>query len=287
MIKLQPYFDTTITVSQKTEEIPDPDPGDKPTGETTKDFELTDGMSGKEITVANEGDVVSATFTPPADGYYRVDIRDIRDISDYEAYVSTSLYRDDNEDNITTTSSDALTWKLEKGKKYTYQFELQEEETDDYIRGSFKVSFRKVEIKTIKNIELVLKDEYQESDCTMLDDLGDFYNTKITYQDGLSKIYERLGGTDEFGNQWDTTDKEDESTSYTSKAIKHRYPSGIVEQERVTGMISASSRLIFRHWLLLTSLQLIKRQCHLKMKQTGNITDLLHQKQEPTGLTVR
>ena len=222
VIKLQPYFDTTITVSQKTEEIPDPDPGDKPTGETTKDFELTDGMSGKEITVANEGDVVSATFTPPADGYYRVDIRDIRDISDYEAYVSTSLYRDDNEDNITTTSSDALTWKLEKGKKYTYQFELQEEETDDYIRGSFKVSFRKVEIKTIKNIELVLKDEYQESDCTMLDDLGDFYNTKITYQDGLSKIYERLGGTDEFGNQWDTTDKEDESTSYTSKAIKHQ-----------------------------------------------------------------
>ena len=222
VIKLQPYFDTTITVSQKTEEIPDPDPGDKPTGETTKDFELTDGMSGKEITVANEGDVVSATFTPPADGYYRVDIRDIRDISDYEAYVSTSLYRDDNEDNITTTSSDELTWKLEKGKKYTYQFELQEEETDDYIRGSFKVSFRKVEIKTIKNIELVLKDEYQESDCTMLDDLGDFYNTKITYQDGLSKIYERLGGTDEFGNQWDTTDKEDESTSYTSKAIKHQ-----------------------------------------------------------------
>ena len=158
VIKLQPYFDTTITVSQKTEEIPDPDPGDKPTGETTKDFELTDGMSGKEITVANEGDVVSATFTPPADGYYRVDIRDI---SDYEAYVSTSLYRDDNEDNITTTSSDELIWKLEKGKKYTYQFELQEEETDDYIRGSFKVSFRKVEIKTIKNIELVLKDEYQ------------------------------------------------------------------------------------------------------------------------------
>lgn len=71
-------------------------------------------MSGKEITVANEGDVVSATFTPPADGYYRVDIRDIRDISDYEAYVSTSLYRDDNEDNITTTSSDALTLSLKR-----------------------------------------------------------------------------------------------------------------------------------------------------------------------------
>ena len=222
VIKLQPYFDTTITVSQKTEEIPDPDPGDKPTGETTKDFELTDGMSGKEITVANEGDVVSATFTPPADGYYRVDIRDIRDISDYEAYVSTSLYRDDNGDNITTTSSDELTWKLEKGNKYTYTFELLEEDTDDCIRGSFKVSFRKVEIKTIKNIELVLKDEYQESDCTMLDDLGNFYNTKITYQDGLSKIYKGLSGTDEHGNEWDMTDKEDESTSYDSMAIKHQ-----------------------------------------------------------------
>ena len=219
VIKLQPYFDTTITVSKKTEEIPDPDPGDKPTGETTKDFELTDGMSEKEIIVANVGDVVSATFTPPTDGYYRVDISDI---SDDEAYVSTSLYRDDNRDNITTTSSDALTWKLENGKKYTYKFELREEETDDYIRGSFKVSFRKVEIKTIKNIELVLKDEYQASDCTLFDDLYDFYNTKITYQDGSSKIYERLWGTDEYGNQWDTTHKEDESTSYASKAIKHQ-----------------------------------------------------------------
>ena len=222
VIKLQPCFDTAITVSKKTEEIPDPDPGDKPTGETTKDFELTDGMSEKEITVANEGDVVSATFTPPADGYYRVDISDIRDISDYEAYVSTSLYRDDNEDNITTTSSDALTWKLEKGKKYTYQFELREEDMEDCIRGSFKVSFRKVEIKTIKNIELVLKDEYQASDCTLFDDLYDFYNTKITYQDGSSKIYEGLWGTDEYGNQWDTTHKEDESTSYASKAIKYQ-----------------------------------------------------------------
>ena len=219
VIKLQSYFDATITVSKKTEEIPDPDPGDKPTGETTKDFELTDGMSEKEITVANAVDVVSATFTPPADGYYRVDIRDI---SDYEAYVSTSLYCDDNRDTITTTSSDALIWKLENGKKYTYKFELREEETDDYIRGSFKVSFRKIELKTIKNIELVLKDEYQASDCTLFDDLYDFYNTKITYQDGSSKIYERLWGTDEYGNQWDTTHKEDESTSYASKAIKHQ-----------------------------------------------------------------
>ena len=219
VIKLQSYFDATITVSKKTEEIPDPDPGDKPTGETTKDFELTDGMSEKEITVANAVDVVSATFTPPADGYYRVDIRDI---SDYEAYVSTSLYCDDNRDTITTTSSDALIWKLENGKKYTYKFELREEETDDYIRGSFKVSFRKIELKTIKNIELVLKDEYQASDCTLFDDLYDFYNTKITYQDGLSKIYEGLWGTDEYGNQWDTTHKEDESTSYASKAIKHQ-----------------------------------------------------------------
>ena len=132
MIKLQPYFDTTITVSKKTEEIPDPDPGDKPTGETTEDFALTDGMSGKEIIVAKAGDVVSATFTPPADGYYRVDISDISDDDDY---VSTSLYRDDNEDNITTTSSDELIWKLEKGKKYTYQFELQERyfEASSYI----------------------------------------------------------------------------------------------------------------------------------------------------------
>ena len=219
VIKLQSYFDATITVSKKIEEIPDPDPGDKPTGETTKDFELTDGMSEKEITVANAVDVVSATFTPPADGYYRVDIRDI---SDYEAYVSTSLYCDDNRDTITTTSSDALIWKLENGKKYTYKFELREEETDDYIRGSFKVSFRKIELKTIKNIELVLKDEYQASDCTLFDDLYDFYNTKITYQDGLSKIYEGLWGTDEYGNQWDTTHKEDESTSYASKAIKHQ-----------------------------------------------------------------
>ena len=222
VIKLQPYFDTAITVSKKIEEIPDPDPGDKPTGETTKDFELTDGMSEKEITVANEGDVVSATFTPPADGYYRVDISDIRDISDYEADVSTSLYRDDNGDNITTTSSDELTWKLENGKKYTYTFELREEDTEDCIRGSFKVSFQKVEIKTIKNIELVLKDEYQASDCTLFDDLYDFYNTKITYQDGLSKIYEGLWGTDEYGNQWNTTHKEDESTSYASKAIKYQ-----------------------------------------------------------------
>ena len=219
VIKLQPYFDTTITVSKKTEEIPDPDPGDKPTGETTEDFALTDGMSGKEIIVAKAGDVVSATFTPPADGYYRVDISDISDDDDY---VSTSLYRDDNEDNITTTSSDALIWKLENGKKYTYKFELRDGDTDDYMRGSFKVSFRKVEIKTIKNIELVLKDEYQASDCTLFDDLYNFYNTKITYQDGSSKIYEWLSGTDEYGNQWDTTDKEDESTSYTSKAIKHQ-----------------------------------------------------------------
>lgn len=220
VVVVRAYTDSTITVSEKKEEPVDPD--DKPSLDpTTEDFILSDGME-KKVTEANAGDVVSAHFTPNQDGYYKIKTGDYKgQYDDGDYYVTIDLYCDGE---VIGDDYNDMQVKLEKGKTYTFQFTFRDnmEDGDNKAAGSFTMSFNKMIVREISKIEAVVADGYKASDCTVFNSIGDFYNTKVTYKDnGKSEIFEGTWGSDEAGNRWDFVDKEDSTTSYDAKSVRH------------------------------------------------------------------
>ena len=219
VIKIRAYNDSVVKISEQSD--PEPDPDDKPvSGDTTADFELQVG-NPTDVRIAKEGDVVSATFKPEQDGYYRLRISNISgSVEDTDYGVKTTLYC--GEERLEETESSVLLQKLEKNKTYTYKFEFLDTDVDINATGSFKVSLSSVVFKKIRNIELVLKSGSKAENCTIFDDLMSFYDVKVTYADGTSEVYDEPWGSDEYGNSWDMYDVQDEKTAYDSNEILHQ-----------------------------------------------------------------
>ena len=218
LIVVTAYTDATVTVSEEKQTV-DPDDGDDTLPKvTTADFTLTEGLR-KQISFGKDRRYVNASFTPAADGYYRINTENVIGETSYGVYRSYIELSGDS--GYIQEADDSMLERLEKGKTYTYRLKLYDED-GEYSRGSFDLSFERVETKVISKMELVLVDGVKASECTMFDSLGDFYNIKITYADNTSKVYEWSDSGDEYGNTWDVCDIEDEATGYDSEAIRHQ-----------------------------------------------------------------
>ena len=212
------YSDATVTVSEEKTTV-DPDDGEDTLPKvTTADFTLTEGLR-KQISFGKDRKFVDASFTPEADGYYRINTENVIGETSYEVY--HSYIELSGNSGYIQEADDSMLERLEKGKTYTYRLTLYDEE-EAYSRGSFDLTFERVETKAISKMELVLVDGVKASECTMFDSLGDFYNIKITYADNTSKVYEWSDYGDEYGNTWNICDIEDEATGYDSEAIRHQ-----------------------------------------------------------------
>ena len=164
MIAVTAYSDTTVTVSEE-KTTGDPDDGeDKLPKETTADFTLTEGLR-KQISFGKDRKFVDASFTPEADGYYRINTENVIGKTSYGVY--RSYIELSGNSGYIQEANDIIIERLEKGKTYTYRLTLHDEE-EDYSRGSFDLSFERVETKAISKMELVLVDGVKASECTML-----------------------------------------------------------------------------------------------------------------------
>ena len=218
VVAVTAYSDATVTVSEEKKPV-DPDDGEDTLPKvTTADFTLTEGLR-KQISFGKNRKFVDASFTPAADGYYRINTENVIGETSYGVY--RSYIELSGNSGYIQEADDSIIERLEKGKTYTYRLKLYDEDWD-YSRGSFDLSFERVETKAISKMELVLVDGVKASECTMFDSLGDFYNIKITYADNTSKVYEWSDSGDEYGNTWDICDIEDEATGYDSEAIRHQ-----------------------------------------------------------------
>ena len=166
------------------------------TPEEVSSIALTDGLR-KAITYT--GKDIPCTFTPEEDGYYTMESESL-DGSYLDTYVDLMC----DGDKIGENDEDAgngnfcLIKKLEKGKEYTYLPRTYNEDT-----GSFIISFHKTNIVPIKNIEIVPREGVDTSALTVMDDIRNYYNVKVTYENGTTAITDWWNQKDEYRNDID------------------------------------------------------------------------------------
>lgn len=166
------------------------------TPEEVSSIALTEGLR-KAITYT--GKDIPCTFTPEEDGYYTMESESL-DGSYLDTYVDLMC----DGDKIGENDEDAgngnfcLIKKLEKGKEYTYLPRTYNEDT-----GSFIISFHKTNIVPIKNIEIVPREGVDTSALTVMDDIRNYYNVKVTYENGTTAITDWWNQKDEYRNDID------------------------------------------------------------------------------------
>lgn len=166
------------------------------TPEEVSSIALTDGLR-KAITYT--GKDIPCTFTPEEDGYYTMESESL-DGSYLDTYVDLMCDGDkigENDDDA-GNGNFCLIKKLEKGKEYTYLPRTYNEDT-----GSFIISFHKTNIVPIKNIEIVPREGVDTSALTVMDDIRNYYNVKVTYENGTTAITGWWNQKDEYGNDID------------------------------------------------------------------------------------
>lgn len=166
------------------------------TPEEVSSIALTDGLR-KAITYA--GKDIPCTFTPEEDGYYTMESESL-DGSYLDTYVDLMCDGDkigENDDDA-GNGNFCLIKKLEKGKEYTYLPRAYNEDT-----GSFIISFHKTNIVPIKNIEIVPREGVDISALTVIDNIRNYYNVKVTYENGTTAITDWWNQKDEYRNDID------------------------------------------------------------------------------------
>lgn len=166
------------------------------TPEEVSSIALTDGLR-KAITYT--GKDIPCTFTPEEDGYYTMESESL-DGSYLDTYVELMCDGDEigEDDDSAGNGNFCLIKKLEKGKEYTYLPRTYNEDT-----GSFIISFHKTNIVPIKNIEIVPREGVDTSALTVMDDIRNYYNVKVTYENGTTAITDWWNQKDEYRNDID------------------------------------------------------------------------------------
>ena len=166
------------------------------TPEEVSSIALTDGLR-KAITYT--GKDIPCTFTPEEDGYYTMESESL-DGSYFDTYVDLMCDGDEigEDDDSAGNGNFSLVKKLEKGKEYTYLPRTYNRDT-----GSFIISFHKTNIVPIKNIEIVPNEGVDASALTVMDDIRNYYNVKVTYEDGTTAITGWWNQKDNYGNYID------------------------------------------------------------------------------------
>lgn len=152
--------------------------------ETVKELALTDGMK-KAVDIDKTTGYINCTFTPKEDGYYTLKSSSYEGLN---ADTYAELYQGDTpiagDDESGGHHDFKLTEKLLAGKAYTYKVRLFEGYSE------FVLEFNKTEHKNIKAVDLVTKNGKNPADCSVFDNLGDYYQVKVTYEDGTTWIKE-------------------------------------------------------------------------------------------------
>lgn len=166
------------------------------TPEEVSSIALTEGLR-KAITYT--GKAIPCTFTPEEDGYYTMESESL-DGSYLDTYVELMCDGDEigEDDDSAGNGNFCLIKKLEKGKEYTYLPRTYNEDT-----GSFIISFHKTNIVPIKNIEIVPREGVDTSALTVMDDIRNYYNVKVTYENGTTAITDWWNQKDEYRNDID------------------------------------------------------------------------------------
>ena len=176
---------------------------------------LQDGM--EKAVYLSAGNTVECTFTPENDGYY--EIRSDRFGTSYlDTYVTLSCDGEKltTDDDSGKNSQFSLAYGLEKGKTYTYSVRFYSEET----AGAFKILFHKVEVKAVKDVKLVQKEGVSTDSLSVFDDLSEFYEVLLIYEDGTEQRVDLYGSSElNYGNKLSTDIYVDDST-LTEKEVK-------------------------------------------------------------------
>ena len=166
------------------------------TPEEVSSIALTDGLRKAIIYTGKD---IPCTFTPEEDGYYTMESESL-DGSYLDTYVELMCDGDEigEDDDSAGNGNFCLIKKLEKGKEYTYLPRTYNEDT-----GSFIISFHKTNIVPIKNIEIVPREGVDTSALTVMDDIRNYYNVKVTYENGTTAITDWWNQKDEYRNDID------------------------------------------------------------------------------------
>ena len=203
--------DTTVKiVRQKDESGEDTEKPDE-----FSELTLQDGM--EKAVYLSAGKTIECTFTPDEDGYY--EIRSDRFGTSYlDTYVALSCDGEKlkTDDESGRNSQFSLAYGVKKGKTYTYSVRFYSEET----AGAFKILFHKVEVKAVKDVKLVQKEGVSTDSLSVFDDLSEFYEALLIYEDGTEErvdLYD--SGKLNYGNKL-STDMSIDDSELTEKEVK-------------------------------------------------------------------
>ncbi|MBU5480126.1 hypothetical protein [Blautia sp. MSJ-19] len=162
------------------------DPVDPVKPDEISELTLEPGM--KKAVSLSAGKQITCTFTPEEDGDY------VLESSEYDDWVDTfaSLEWEENEDTYYEDDDDGgrdnhfrLKYHLKKGITYTYTVRFYSNKTS----GSFYLNFYKAESRKIAKVELVVNEEYEGKELSVLDAPDQAYEILVTYEDGTTASF--------------------------------------------------------------------------------------------------
>ncbi len=207
------------------------------TPEEVKSLQLTDGM---EKAIMYKGEAIPCTFTPTEDGYYEMTSSYLNDTR-MDTYVSLACDGAEiaTDDDSGENSNFKLVYKLEKGKTYTYYPRLYSESES----GAFKIHFHKIAVLQIKDFEIVAKEGVDLDQLTLFDDIRNYSDLKLIYEDGTSATTGWFNRTDDHGNTLYTDVSQDTQPSVKEKEVLYtatiRYNLPGQKQEKLQKQIKA------------------------------------------------
>ena len=175
------YRETTIKISRSTSSgTTDPEKAN-----TINEITLSAGMKelvaiGTEKVNANGDYIISGTFTPEEDGYYRIKTTKWRNYVDTCVTLFDSDGNEiDNDDDGGEDNNFLLLSKLEAGQTYTYEIRT-------YNSGEstipFYLHFDKVTMYAVSDMQLVLRENVKAENVSVLTSLEAAYQLKVTYK---------------------------------------------------------------------------------------------------------
>ena len=175
------YRETTIKISRSTSSgTTDPEKAN-----TINEITLSAGMKelvaiGTEKINANGAYIISGTFAPEEDGYYRIKTTKWRNYVDTCVTLFDSDGNEiDNDDDGGEDNNFLLLSKLEAGQTYTYEIRT-------YNSGEsaipFYLHFDKTAMYTISDMQLVLRENVKAENVSVLTSLEAAYQLKVTYK---------------------------------------------------------------------------------------------------------
>ena len=175
------YRETTIKISRSTSSgTTDPEKAN-----TINEITLSAGMKelvaiGTEKINANGAYIISGTFAPEEDGYYRIKTTKWRnDVDTCVTLFDSDGNEIDNDDDGGEDNNFLLLSKLEAGQTYTYEIRT-------YNSGEsaipFYLHFDKTAMYTISDMQLVLRENVKAENVSVLTSLEAAYQLKVTYK---------------------------------------------------------------------------------------------------------